>query len=368
MANITLGASVECTDGLAGEASSVIVDPGTKRITHFVVKEKSSPHTERLVLAEHVVKTAAGTVRLDVTRDELSKMEPFVYTEYRDVNLPRYVGDYGYTKKEAPPREVRRERVPEGERAVRKGFEVQATDGKVGRIDELVIDAESGEITHLVMREGHLWGQKEIVVSVADIDYSDEEAVYLTLDKATISSHLAIPVRERHGVANIELVVLTVDEAQTAEVALKALKPLAKNDVGAVLNAAVLEKDEQGKGSLKEMDDVDRRHGALFGAITGGLIGLVGGPAGVIVGAAAGAVTGGVAAGLIDMGFPDDYLKSLQDGLQPGTAAVVVLVNAEQIDMVTEALAGYEGQLLRQTLTDEMVQGLSAGTEEEENV
>jgi sporulation protein YlmC with PRC-barrel domain len=29
----------------------------------------------------------------------------------------------------------------------------------VGRVGEILIDAETGEITHLVLREGHLWGQ-----------------------------------------------------------------------------------------------------------------------------------------------------------------------------------------------------------------
>ena len=30
-------------------------------------------------------------------------------------------------------------------------------------VDELLVDPENEHITHLVMREGHLWGQKDVV-------------------------------------------------------------------------------------------------------------------------------------------------------------------------------------------------------------
>jgi uncharacterized membrane protein len=313
---------------------------------------------------DKVVDATPSLVRLTCATEELAKMEPFVYTEYRDVDLPRYVGDYGYTKKATPPKEVHRERVPEGERSVRTGFHVQAEDGRIGQVDELLLDEATGEITHFVMREGHLWGKKDVVVPVSSIAYSDKDAVYLTLDKETISSILAVPVRERQEAVDVELMVLTLQNAKQADEVLKALRPLAKE--GAVLNAALLVKDAKGDPSLKELDDIDRRYGALFGAITGGLVGLIGGPAGVIVGAAAGAVTGGMAAGLIDMGFPDDYLKRLQQEMEPDSAAVVALMHSVKASEVIEALSGYEGQVLRQSVPDEMVRELMREEESQE--
>ena len=129
-----------------------------------------------------------------------------------------------------------------------------------------------------------------------------------------------------------------------------------------VPNEAMLVKDQHGKTFLKETEDVDARHGALFGAITGGLIGLVSGPAGAIVGAADGAVTGGVAARGIDRGFPDEYLRGLQQGLQPGCSAIIALVKHEWVEKVTEALTEFEGQLFQRTLTEEVIEWLAAAT------
>ena len=56
---------------------------------------------------------------------------------------------------------VEDQQIPPGELAVSRGTRVNATDGYVGHVDELVVDRENGHITHLVMREGHLWGQKD---------------------------------------------------------------------------------------------------------------------------------------------------------------------------------------------------------------
>jgi uncharacterized membrane protein len=258
---------------------------------------------------------------------------------------------------------VEREQVPPGERALHKGAEVKATDGSVGRVTELQTDPETGQITHLVLRERRLWGPTDVVLPLSVIDRVEKDTIFLTLDKATIRALLAIPGRWRSRAEGLELVVLTSEQEGTAAEGLKTLKDLAKKDELAVLNTAVLVKHQDGKTSIREAEDVDAKHGALFGAITGGLIGLLGGPAGVVIGAAAGAATGGVAAAKIDMGFPDEYLKALQEGMQPGSSALVTLVEVEWVEQVADALSGLQGQVLRQEVSAELAAQLTAQEE-----
>ena len=50
-----------------------------------------------------------------------------------------------------------KEQIPAGELAVRRGAKVEATDGRVGQVDEFLIDPSNGQISHLILREGHLW-------------------------------------------------------------------------------------------------------------------------------------------------------------------------------------------------------------------
>jgi uncharacterized membrane protein len=260
---------------------------------------------------------------------------------------------------------VDRELIPEGMRLVRPEAEVKATDGTVGRVERLVSDSDSGQITHFVMKEGHIWGNKAVVMPLAAVDYADEETVYLKLDKDTIASMLAIPAKESYDIANDELIALVFDQANTAAEALKSARKLRQEKEGWIHNAAVLVKDEQGKMSLHEIDDVDSRRGTVFGAISGGLVGLLGGPVGAIVGATAGAITGRMAAKRIDMGFSDQYLKKLQDTLQPNSSALLLLVAQERTDEALAAFSEFGGRLSRQTLTDDMLARLSAEIEAE---
>ncbi len=87
--------------------------------------------------------------------------------------------------------------IPPGELAVRRGIRVKATDGDVGRVDEFVVNSENGHITHLVMREGHLWGQKDVIIPVSAIDKTEVDTVFLNLDRRQIESLPTFPVRRR---------------------------------------------------------------------------------------------------------------------------------------------------------------------------
>jgi uncharacterized membrane protein len=163
----------------------------------------------------------------------------------------------------------------------------------------------------------------------------------------------------------LTLVVDAFKVKDKADEALKDLKRLERQGIFNVVNAAVLEMDKEGNTRLRETQDVGAARGALFGAIAGGLIGLIGGPGGAIVGAAAGAATGGVAARQIDMGFSDAYLREIQESLEPGSSAIIALVEHEWVDRVIEALAKFEGRLFQQALKAEIAEQLKTSENNE---
>lgn len=138
--------------------------------------------------------------------------------------------------------------------------------------------------------------------------------------------------------APVELIVIAFDDKAKASEALKDLRKLKREGAINILNAAVLEKDENGKTKMHETEDVDAPRGAIFGAVVGGLIGIIGGPAGAIAGATIGAGIGGVTAHNIDLGFPDDQLKALQEKLTPNSSAILALVEHEWVEQLNRAL------------------------------
>ncbi len=205
MKDIPFDAEVQCVDGRAGRSSAVIIDPVQQKVTHIVVKNDHAPWANgRLVPVERIKETSPDLIRLDCSTSELAKMEPFIAKHYVQKEAREYpTSFYGgegpsYLKAfvfaaEVVPVEV--ERVPPGELAVHRSAEVHATDGRIGRVDEFLVDPASQQITHLVLREGHLWGQRELTVPMSAIAQVSGDTVYLNIDKQTVQSLPTIPVK-----------------------------------------------------------------------------------------------------------------------------------------------------------------------------
>jgi hypothetical protein len=208
--DIPVGAQVRCVDGVCGRSSRVILNPITDRVTHVVVKSKALPHTEHLVSLGQVLETTPHLIRLRCTQDELAKMEAFVETEYIPMRVPgkgyeaptpyAYPGAAYLLSPYAVPEEtqyipVEHQHIPPNEMAIRRGAPVHATDGAIGRVDEFLVNPANGYISHLVLREGHPWGQKDVTIPVAEIDRFEEGTVYLKLDKHSVEALPTIPIR-----------------------------------------------------------------------------------------------------------------------------------------------------------------------------
>lgn len=199
--DIPLNAEVHCADGPCGRSTYMVINPATQQVTHLVVKEKRSPHTERLVPVDQVVETTPYLIRLRCTGNELAEMQPFIETEYIQTNVPHigYPPDgylmWPYVLQKTIMVPVEHEHIPPWELAVHQGARVEATDGHVGQVDGFLVDLTNEHITHFVLREGHLWGQKDVTIPVSQIDRIEEDTVYLKLDKHGIEVLPAIPVR-----------------------------------------------------------------------------------------------------------------------------------------------------------------------------
>jgi hypothetical protein len=199
--DIPIDADVLCADGLCGQSTCVVLNPITRQITYLVVRESSLPYTKHLVSIDQVTETNPRLIRLRCTGRDLAAMEPFIETEFLPTNTPEY-GEgssmmWPYVLSTGMVTPVEHERVPAGELVVRRGDGVEATDGHAGRVDEFLVDPANGHITHLVLREGHLWGQKDVTIPVVQIDRIEDGAVYLKLDKESIGALPAIPIRRR---------------------------------------------------------------------------------------------------------------------------------------------------------------------------
>jgi len=198
--NLPLNVDVQCTDGPAARSTTIVFNPDTGQVTYLVVELKEGLDNQVMAPLNLIAQSTPKEIRLNCSKDELAQCQPFIKVVYLGEGDPdeayRELGAsnwsaYRQDSLDAEMLEVysalfaQVEQVPEGELAIPYNAKVEATDGTVGTVDELIIDAASNTLTHLVLREGHLWRQREISIPVTQIDHVEAGTVYLKLDKAS---------------------------------------------------------------------------------------------------------------------------------------------------------------------------------------
>jgi hypothetical protein len=79
---------------------------------------------------------------------------------------------------------ITNDRVPVGEVEVHRGDHVFATDGAIGRVQGLVVHPGDHCVTHVLLDEGHLWGQKRVAIPISAVkDVNDGVRLNLTKDE-----------------------------------------------------------------------------------------------------------------------------------------------------------------------------------------
>jgi sporulation protein YlmC with PRC-barrel domain len=209
-----IGSEVACSDGACGELRRVVVDPVAATITHLVVEPKHRPGTGHLVPID-LVASVAENIRLRCTTAEFLALDdaeetrflpgapgPWGYDQEQMLSMPYYglaasLGDTGMAGTDgvdvsgmggvgagAGGQYVTSDRVPVGEVQVRRGDQVRATDGEIGRVQGLVINPADHHVTHVLLDEGHLWGKKRVAIPISAVTKIGYEVqVNLTKDE-----------------------------------------------------------------------------------------------------------------------------------------------------------------------------------------
>lgn len=204
---LDLECSVECSDDAFGELADVIIDPGTRRVTHLVVRPRDRHDLARLVPIgrARLDGPSRGAVSLDFTVHELGELERVHDSEFvrLDERLVEPGWDIGIHEISQMPLSgslgvnalgagmepigydahgtLSYDRIPAGTVELRGESDVTSSDGHhVGHVTGVVID-ELERITELVVEHGHLWGKRELAIPVGSIDRIETDEVVLAL-------------------------------------------------------------------------------------------------------------------------------------------------------------------------------------------
>jgi hypothetical protein len=201
MAEFTMGARASCSDGFCGVVSRTILDPGARTVTHLVIGPRHGAGG-RLVPLD-LVEAEAGEIRLRCTLDEFGRLDPSEETELADDGYGvggTGVGDpvsgmgigagLGYRT----PLVVTHA-VPLGETEVERHESVHAVDGHIGQVEGFAVDRADHKVTHVLLKEGHLWGRKQVAIPVSAVA-SVDAGIRLNLTKKQVEE---LPPLDRPG-------------------------------------------------------------------------------------------------------------------------------------------------------------------------
>jgi uncharacterized membrane protein len=350
-------AHAECADGPTGDLSGLVVRAETRALEYYVVLDTTPGHAiERLVPRARGDASAVSVLRLDCTLAELGKMQPLSEQQYALTGPPKSgsSGKYGL---------VDAERAPDGTGVLRGTQEVEAKNGKIGKLSGIVID-DNGLITHFYTRLDKD-KSSELFLPVSAVWYVDRTNVYLQLDKHQLESLPPVPaLTDKSGEPTHKHMELVGHVYDTSTGAAQALEQLRKAQDSAehpikIRQAAVLVREGDGPAKVTDGGQSAAGKGAATGVAAGGLLAMLG-PIGLVAGAVAGGAVGAFAGSRIDLGFPDAFLKGLEERLKPDHSALVVLVEHELDEDPAEVRGVLDGATSHATMVDTLVQDMLA--------
>lgn len=207
--DIPLNVEVYCSDIPAGRSTAIIVERTSRQVTHFVVK---TPEGEYLVPIEAIARSSAVKIELRWTFEELTRAESFVKEVPADdehlammadamaggsVLGPYTSPDAAYMVQALSDATMEEEQVPANEVAIHEDARVEATDGDVGKVDELLVDPDTNKVSHLVLRKGRLWNKRDVLIPLDQVDHVEGDVIYLKLDKKALEQLPAAPAPKK---------------------------------------------------------------------------------------------------------------------------------------------------------------------------
>ena len=186
---LPLNADVLCMDGVCGQSLELVIDPEDRQLTHLVVKENYGEQVERLVPIGMISGTGSNKIHLCIDKQDLEDLDVFCE---RDVVMEQYgnhVADGKFQSYSFPVTRqfvVESKAVPGGNLSFDKDTFVEAVDGRMGKLEKMLVHPQSEGITHMVVRNGSVFGPRECNVPISAIERFSDNTIFLNLNKKEV--------------------------------------------------------------------------------------------------------------------------------------------------------------------------------------
>jgi len=146
---------------------------------------------------------------------------------------------------------------------------------------------------------------------------------------------------------NAEIFVAVYSSEAEAQSTLDTIKELEKQGTLDIIDAATLERDQEGKVKVHHRESTTKK-GTTRGVVVGAVLGAIFPPS-ILASAVGFGALGAVIGHFRDKPFDNKELKGLGVEIEPGQAAVIAVVQDKSIQQFANALEGYD-KLFRKAL------------------
>ena len=181
---LVIGSEGRTVDGkLPGYVKSVIVDRGSRTVTHLVIEPEGREGLARLVPLDDRVDAHEGKIRLGYTEAEFQNLAAAeeILADVSESGPVELVSQGWRQSADEPAVDGSQTSparalftsdadlvpvlLPAGEEEHR-GDHVHATDGEIGQLRALCVDPATHRVTHVhvLLKEGHLWRHTDVAV------------------------------------------------------------------------------------------------------------------------------------------------------------------------------------------------------------
>jgi sporulation protein YlmC with PRC-barrel domain len=204
--DIPIHADVVCYDGVVGKSTHIIVDLVSERVTHFVVRSDQH-HKQYVVSIEKIQDSDRTAILLACRKEDVYELPLFDQSHFHGYDTYDSAPPMPSLGMSAPDTLYQPYRTAESpaedpaahfsavELAINKGADVLASDARVGKVDEFVIDPETHRITHLVLRQHFLLNKWIVTIPVSEIERAEVDTIFLKIDKAAVEALPAVALK-----------------------------------------------------------------------------------------------------------------------------------------------------------------------------
>ncbi len=210
---LSFGKPVRCQDGSFGDLADVVVDPEAMRLTHLITDRPADaePRLVPIELAQTTGDSPDVTLRCTIAAtDELASVREYRYLRSTETPSTDEEWDMGIEHVLAVPYDgiglveydgvqasmnISFDRVPKGSAELRRASSIVTADGDyLGGLEGFRLD-DNGQITDVVLDEGHFWSRRRVTIPVDAVQDVETDAVTIRLSQKEVKALPSVRVR-----------------------------------------------------------------------------------------------------------------------------------------------------------------------------